>query len=139
MENLVNDLLDLAKLENNSFNLSQDYFNLGKTIYQAFQILISSANQNEIQLAAQIDSESNMCMINAVFGDQRRFLQILLNFLSNSLKFTNQNGKITVHIKILDSQLCSDKDLLQDMRKSQEKIIAKLSDGEGSEQIMKEI
>ena len=44
MENLINDLLDLAKLENNSFQLSKDYFNLGNSIYEAFQILISSAN-----------------------------------------------------------------------------------------------
>jgi signal transduction histidine kinase len=36
MENLVNDLLDLAKLENNSFTFSKDYFNLGDSIYEAF-------------------------------------------------------------------------------------------------------
>jgi len=35
MENLINDLLDLAKLENNSFSLSLDYFNLSETIYSA--------------------------------------------------------------------------------------------------------
>jgi signal transduction histidine kinase len=40
MENLINDLLDLAKLENHSFLLSEEYFNLGSTIYEAFQILI---------------------------------------------------------------------------------------------------
>ena len=55
MENLINDLLDLAKLENNSFQLSKDYFNLGNSIYEAFQILISSANQNNIELVAEID------------------------------------------------------------------------------------
>jgi signal transduction histidine kinase len=36
MENLINDLLDLAKLENHSFLLSEEYFNLGSTIYEAF-------------------------------------------------------------------------------------------------------
>ena len=44
MENLINDLLDLAKMDNNSFSLSKDYFNLGISIYEAFQILIQSAN-----------------------------------------------------------------------------------------------
>ena len=39
MENLINDLLDLAKLENSSFALSKSYFNLSYIIYQAFQIL----------------------------------------------------------------------------------------------------
>ena len=36
LENLINDLLDLAKLENNSFKFDNDYFSLPNTIYQAF-------------------------------------------------------------------------------------------------------
>ena len=35
-----------------------------------------------------------------ILGDERRYLQILLNFLSNSIKFTNEKGKILVNIKI---------------------------------------
>lgn len=38
-QNLINDLLDLAKLESNSFNISNDYFNLADLIYDAFGIL----------------------------------------------------------------------------------------------------
>ena len=44
MENLVNDLLDLAKLENNQFSLHGDYFNLIDTVNEAFQMLLFSAN-----------------------------------------------------------------------------------------------
>ena len=36
MENLINDLLDLAKLENNQFNISNDFFDLSSTIYEVF-------------------------------------------------------------------------------------------------------
>jgi signal transduction histidine kinase len=36
MENLINDLLDLAKMENNSFSFSNDYFNLANIVYEAF-------------------------------------------------------------------------------------------------------
>ncbi len=39
MENLINDLLDLAKLENNSFQLTSEYFNLADIIFEAFQII----------------------------------------------------------------------------------------------------
>ena len=63
MHNLINDLLDLAKLENNSFSFSQEYFNLGSTIYEAFQILVNSANENSIELRAEIDQESDLDMI----------------------------------------------------------------------------
>ena len=102
MENLINDLLDLAKLENNSFSLTQEYFNLGSTIYEAFQILISTANQSNIEFRAEIDELKNLDMIQQIHGDKRRYLQILLNFLSNSLKFTNNKGRVTVALKILD-------------------------------------
>ena len=43
-------------------------------------------------------------MIRSVFGDRRRFLQILLNFLSNALKFTLFGGTVTVIIKIIEEQ-----------------------------------
>ena len=39
MENLINDLLDLAKLENNQFNISNDFFDLSSTIYEVFQMV----------------------------------------------------------------------------------------------------
>jgi signal transduction histidine kinase len=36
LENLINDLLDLAKLENNSFNINSEYFDLGSLVFEAF-------------------------------------------------------------------------------------------------------
>ena len=44
MENLINDLLDLAKLEKNCFTLSQEYFSLGKIVYQALEMLHFSSS-----------------------------------------------------------------------------------------------
>ena len=44
VENLINDLLDLAKLENSSFVLDNSYFNLTEIIFQAMQMLSFSAS-----------------------------------------------------------------------------------------------
>jgi signal transduction histidine kinase len=74
MENLINDLLDLAKLENNTFQLTNDYFNLSSTIYEAFQILKFTATEKKIELKAEIDSNVNLKLIQSILGDQRRYI-----------------------------------------------------------------
>lgn len=96
MENLVNDLLDLAKVENGSFSMQKDFFNLGQTIVESFKILSHTANEKQIELRAYVDEPENAKYLMAIQGDKRRFMQILLNFLSNSLKFTTKGGCVSV-------------------------------------------
>jgi len=62
-ENLIVDLLDLAKLENSSFNISKSYFNLGKLVVQTFQMISYTATAKGIELHADIDSISDLYMI----------------------------------------------------------------------------
>ena len=50
MENLINDLLDLAKWENNQFQLKEEYFNLSETVYEALQMLQLNASQIGVTL-----------------------------------------------------------------------------------------
>ena len=102
-ENLINDLLDLAKLENNTFTFTNEQFNLMDIIYQAFKISQHTANHLNIELRAEIDCKENYELINQINGDKRRYLQIIMNFMSNALKFTDEGGRITVKIKILEN------------------------------------
>jgi len=74
IENLINDLLDLAKLENNSFNLTNEPFDFAQTIYEAFDILLHQANERQIGLKAQIDLKENLKFLYCLQGDKRRFL-----------------------------------------------------------------
>ena len=60
------------------------------------------ANENNIKLEAWIDKKSNLDLIYQVYGDERRYMQIFMNFLSNALKFTNKNGSVTIAIDIMD-------------------------------------
>ena len=48
MSNLINDLLDLAKLENNSFTFSYSYFNLSETIYESVQMVLFTIHHRGI-------------------------------------------------------------------------------------------
>ena len=73
MDNLINDLLDLAKMENNQFNISNDFFDLSTTIYEVFQMVSHQATMDKIELKAMIDSRANLKILNLFYGDKRRF------------------------------------------------------------------
>ena len=68
-ENLINDLLDLGKLQNNKFKLDQSYFSLPETIMQSFEILAGTAAKNDVRLVGMIDKQLNLDFITCLFGD----------------------------------------------------------------------
>ena len=103
MENLINDLLDMAKLENKAFSLQEEYFSLPETIFQTLQICLTSAKKKGITLNACITRQIDLELVHMVMGDKARYQQILMNFISNSLKFTPEGGSITVQIDIQES------------------------------------
>lgn len=69
MENLINDLMDHAKMENSSFKFDNDFFDLSSLIFEAFQMLNFSAKEREIKLKAMIDKKINLKLIQAIHGD----------------------------------------------------------------------
>ena len=61
-----------------------------------------------MQLVAQKISNEEAIYFNDVSGDKNRFTQVLVNILSNSLKFSNSKSKILVKIKLLECQITND-------------------------------
>ena len=100
--NLINDLLDLAKIENQQFNFNTTNFNLHEVIQQAIDTLDFQAQQKAIAVE-YVFEEANAAYFMDIAGDDRRYLQILINFLSNALKFTLQNGTVKVETRLIDS------------------------------------
>ena len=104
VENLINDLLDLAKMEQSTFKFNNSYFDLSQVIYQALTMVITSATSNGVRLKAKIGNSRDLDALKNVYGDENRFMQILLNFLTNSIKFTNREGIVTVYLDVLECQ-----------------------------------
>jgi signal transduction histidine kinase len=95
--NLINDLLDFAKTERLCFKISKEWFNLGETIENAFNVLRFESKRKGIALKLSVPN-NNLTSFNNLYSDESRYLQILLNLLSNSLKFTPNNGLIEVKL-----------------------------------------
>ncbi|MEK8019784.1 MAG: two-component regulator propeller domain-containing protein [Candidatus Parabeggiatoa sp.] len=88
---LINDVLDLAKVESGKIELYEIDFNLPSLLNGVSEIIKIRAQHKGIHF--YLDSADNLP--NGVYGDERRLRQILLNLLGNAIKFTDQ-GSVTL-------------------------------------------
>ncbi len=84
---LINDVLDISKIEAGQFELVHEPYNLQDSLKKCIDITIPLARKKDLKLTTSISPE-----IGSMIGDRRRVEQIILNLLSNSLKFTDQGG-----------------------------------------------
>lgn len=96
---LVNDILDLSKIESGNLELNYEVFNVSFAIFETVSILKSMAIKKNISIETKL--EENI-IINA---DIRRFKQIMYNLLSNAIKFTEDNGKILINLIFVENNL----------------------------------
>jgi len=93
---LINDILDLSKIESGKYTLINKPFVLSDTLRSAINIFRTQAKNKGLLLQSHVDAN----VPNALIGDSGRLRQILLNLISNALKFTPA-GSITVNISAL--------------------------------------
>ncbi len=88
---LINDILDLSKIEANRFELHEEILSVARSWRAVHSILQESISSAKLGLEADV-SNSLPCLR----GDERAIRQILINLLSNAVKFTPENGQITI-------------------------------------------
>ncbi|AMC11553.1 hypothetical protein Lupro_09870 [Lutibacter profundi] len=93
---LINDVLDLSKLESGKLEIEVIPFNLHKQLNEVVRLMKIKAREKNISLNLEIDSNTPK----EVVGDPTRLGQILLNLIGNAIKFTNK-GSVTVSVKQL--------------------------------------
>ena len=89
---VINDVLDMAKIEANKFDLSMDEFNFEKTIRNVSGFISYSVSQKEQEFTVFIDDRIPQTLI----GDRQRLSQAITNLLSNAVKFTPVRGTIAL-------------------------------------------
>jgi signal transduction histidine kinase len=88
---LINDILDLSKIEAGRMELEATDFDLPSAIENALILVRERASRCGITLGREIDER-----LGEIRGDERKVKQVLLNLLSNALKFTPEGGRIDV-------------------------------------------
>ncbi len=93
---LINDILDLAKVDSGKMSFEQTPFKLSLSISAMLHLFEPKINEKNLELIKEYDSRIPEVLI----GDPVRLHQIILNLISNAVKFTTQ-GQITVSVRLL--------------------------------------
>ena len=94
---IINDILDLSKIEAGQLELERIQFGLRETIEDTIEILAARRREGPASCAA-VDS----AVPNCVRGDPTRLRQVLINLVGNAIKFT-ESGEVVVRVKALDA------------------------------------
>jgi signal transduction histidine kinase len=96
---LINDVLDLSKIEAGRLELRREPFDVAAAIEDVLGSIRSLGSAKAMQLTTSVSVPS------ALYADRVRFKQVIYNLLSNAVKFTPQGGKIHVNARVLDGFL----------------------------------
>ncbi len=97
---LINDILDLSKIEAGKFNLYLNEVSISDFIIKIFEFFKKKAESQDITFTHEVSK--NLCKM---FIDKKRLRQILYNLISNALKFTSTGGKVGIIVKELDEDI----------------------------------
>jgi signal transduction histidine kinase/putative methionine-R-sulfoxide reductase with GAF domain len=95
--NLINDVLDLSKVEAGRMDLEPSQFHLPTALSDAMTLIRERAMKHGIELRLDVAPE-----LGQITADERKFKQILLNLLSNAVKFTPDGGRVEVKASRVD-------------------------------------
>ena len=95
--NVINDILDISKIESGKLHIEELDFDLRKTVEDTADLLSKLAHQKDLELSVYIPPE-----IRYIFrGDSLRLQQVLSNLTSNAIKFTS-SGEVTISLSVVE-------------------------------------
>jgi signal transduction histidine kinase len=94
---VINDVLDLSKLDESKLELEQEPFNIRQTLEDSLEVVFFDSEKKRLEMLLDVDTR----VPEVVTGDVRRVRQILVNLLSNAVKFSAK-GEIVLSARCLD-------------------------------------
>ncbi|MDR1636981.1 MAG: response regulator [Treponema sp.] len=89
---LINDVLDMSKIEANKFELSFADFSFSRMIQKTLTVINFRVEEKSQKLTVKIDEK----IPDSLYGDEQRLSQIIVNLLSNAVKFTPEQGSVSL-------------------------------------------
>ncbi|HRQ61440.1 MAG TPA: HAMP domain-containing sensor histidine kinase, partial [Alphaproteobacteria bacterium] len=89
---LISDILDMSKIEAGKYELDPEDVNVAKTLKLAVHMMQGRAHESGVKIITDAIAEDGP----VIQADRRAFMQIILNILSNAIKFTNSGGSIWI-------------------------------------------
>ncbi len=96
---VINDILDMSKIEAGRMKLDMEPLDLSKTLAESLRVVSGRAQDKKLTLDADIESAIS------IIADRRATKQILVNLLSNAVKFTPEGGRVMVRSRLLNDKV----------------------------------
>jgi signal transduction histidine kinase len=95
---IINEVLDMSKIEAGRVELDEEYFNVEQLIAAVTRMMASRAFSSGLELKEEVQDN-----LPPLFADSRLIRQILINLVGNAVKYSNTNGVITVKAHVLEN------------------------------------
>jgi CheY-like chemotaxis protein len=95
---VINDILDMSKIEANKFELSYGEFDFGKMLANIIDVISIRAEEKHQHISVNMNANAPPFII----SDELRLSQVITNLLTNAIKFTPENGKIELNAEKLE-------------------------------------
>ncbi|WP_410509871.1 PAS domain S-box protein [Methanosarcina hadiensis] len=92
---LINDVLDISKVEAGKMELQVEKFSISGSVSEVKSLLVPLASKKNIEILNRVDDK-----LESISADRTKFKQILYNLMDNAIKFTPEGGHVTVDAKI---------------------------------------
>jgi CheY-like chemotaxis protein len=97
---VINDVLDMSKIESGKFDLSPADFDFGEMFHRVMNVVKFRADEKNQTLTLNIDKDIPKILI----GDDQRLAQVITNLVGNAVKFTQENGSVQVDTRFLGEE-----------------------------------
>ncbi len=95
---VINDVLDMSKIEANKFDLSLTEFNFERMMQNVVNVITFRIDERQQEFNVRTDQNIPITLV----GDEQRIMQVVLNLLSNAVKFTPEKGAISLKARLLE-------------------------------------